>query len=166
MKTTDDILKFLDKSTCSESLVVIGLGNPDRADDGIGIELVSRLRAHFPEQVFLETEQSVESLVSRFLDKEEIDTIVFVDASDFGGVPGEVKFFKAEDTERFVPAISTHKVPITILMRLIQEKGKIPILLGVQPVSVEFFRKMSSPVKSTLCMIERAFILFLTRGKK
>jgi hydrogenase maturation protease len=147
--------KLLQSISKSESIVVIGLGNPDRADDGLGIMLSEKLQREYPERVFSERQRSVEGIVIELLENKAIDTFIFVDATDFGGDPGEIRLFSAEDSERFMPAFSTHKVPISLLMDLIVQHGKKSVLLGVQPGSVELLGEMSQDVIQTMKALEK-----------
>lgn len=166
MKESDNILKFLKESTIPHSVVIVGLGNLDRADDGLGIALAVRLRDRYPGHVFSEKEKSVEGMVLELLERKDIRVFLFVDATDFGGKPGEVRLFDVEDAERFVPSFSTHKVPISFLMELVKQYGKKPVLLGVQPECLEFLGDMSSSVKTTLGWLEKNLIRFFDERNK
>ena len=149
---------------CIESLpgavIIIGMGNRDRADDGVGLELAKRLKKKYPNRVFSEEDKSVEGIVFEQIERKDMETILFIDATDFGGNPGDVKCFKAEDAQRFVPAISTHKVPITLLMEVVQQHGRKPLLLGIQPESLDFLGSMSPSMMKTLHDLEETFIRF------
>jgi hydrogenase 3 maturation protease len=133
-----------------ESLIVIGLGNTDRADDGVGIQIVTHLKIHFPEEVFLETEQSVEGLVLDCLEKKSVRSVLFIDAVDFNGKPGQVQIFTADDIEKLTPFMTTHKVPIGFLMGLIQKAGKQPFLLGIQPKSLIWLGDITEEVHKVI----------------
>lgn len=163
MVTEKDIFSFLETVAGPDTLALIGMGNPDRADDGFGIELARRLKVHFPDQVFSEQEKSVEGIVLDLLGCERFDVFLLIDATDFGGEPGEVQFFSVEDAKRFVPAFSTHKVPITLLMEMVRQHGKKSFLLGLQPESLEFFGEMSPIVIDVLNDLEKVFHTFLGR---
>ena len=139
----------------SERTVVIGMGNPDRADDGAGIEIVSHWKARLKERAFLDTETSVETVVFDGLADAEAEVFLFVDAADFGGRPGEFRLFGVKDTAEFHPAISTHKVPIDLLMGVIASKGRRAFLLGIQPESVELFGGMTEEVAKAVEILER-----------
>lgn len=146
-------------------MVVIGLGNSDRADDGVGLVLVSKLQDCFPDCTFLETEHTLETLVLELIDREDIQTILFVDAAHFGGKPGDIRFFHTEDVERFIPMLSTHKVPISLLMHLIRDRGKNPVLLGVEPKSVTLFGSMSAEIQNTMNRLEMLIKGCLLKGR-
>lgn len=156
MKTYDKLIQLFDDSVFSKSIVVIGLGNMDRADDSVGLVLTSKLQVDYPERVFLETKHSLETLVSGLIDREDVQTILFIDATRFGGEPGDIRFFYVEDIERFVPALSTHKIPMSLLMGLIRDHGKTPVLLGIEPKSIELFGTMSPEIENVINQLERA----------
>ncbi|MCD6117221.1 hydrogenase maturation protease [bacterium] len=127
-----------------ESVVIVGLGNRDRSDDGIGIKAAEALKQFSPERVFTEEEKSVESLVFDFIENKEIKAIIFIDAADLGGLPGETELFSASDIDKFVPTFSTHKVPITVLMNIIAKRGMDPYFIGIQPETLKFMGSISS----------------------
>ena len=153
-KDLEPVFEFLLK----ESVAVIGLGNPDRADDGVGIVLASILKTHFPDRIFLETERHVEQLVLDLIENPNIKTILFVDAVDFGGPGGTIKQFGVEESRRFMPSVSTHRVPIGFLMHLLTQEGKIAYLIGVQPESLELMGEMSPSVEKTVSKIAKGII--------
>lgn len=150
MNNFGEIQKKLDDLIHNKSPALIGLGNADRADDAFGLELVRRLKVNFPDCVFSESESSVEGIVYDFLESEKFDLIIFVDAVNFKGFQGELRIFDINDIDKFVSPISTHKVPMSLLMGLIQEHKKNSFLLGIQPGSVNFLKKMTPGVISSL----------------
>lgn len=149
-ESCDTIIERLKQLGPVESIALVGMGNPDRGDDIFGIQLAEDLKAHAPDRIFSERERSLEGIVFGLIEREDIRAIVFIDAADFGEQPGVMHWFTSEDAERFVPAISTHKVPITLLMDLIVKRGKEPILIGLQPESLTFLGEMSITVKIVL----------------
>lgn len=158
VKSNDSILNALIGCLCNKSTALIGLGNPDRADDAVGILLAAKCRTIFPDRVFLETETSVEGVVLRILDDPSIGLVWFVDAAAFGGSAGEIRKFEVRDADQFVPAISTHKVPMTLLMNLLAQHGKTAFLLGIQPGVLDFMGKMSDSVNKVISDTERVLL--------
>jgi len=65
--------------------------------------------------------------------------------------PGDVALMNAEDVER---SVSTHKVPLSVLMGLIRKEGKETFLIGVQPKSVELGDGLSKIAQTALSNIE------------
>jgi hydrogenase maturation protease len=162
MSDEEALLNRLSQLVEPESLSIIGLGNSDRADDGAGIQIVTKLKARFFERVFLETEQGVEGLVFDCLENQSIKSVLFIDAVNFQGRAGEIRLFTIHDAGQFVPAISTHKVPLTMLMELIEKHHKNPFLIGIQPKSIELFGKMSSEVAKAVQALDKLLIDFLS----
>ena len=162
MSDEAELLNRLSQLIEPESLAIIGLGNPDRADDGAGIEIVTKLKTRFSERVFLETEQGVEGLVFNCLENRFIKSILFIDAVDFKELPGQVRLFTIHDAAKFIPAVSTHKVPLTILMELIGKHNKNPFLIGIQPKSIELLGEMSSEITEAVQALEELLTEFLS----
>ena len=152
IKTVQEIITRLRKSTRYDSLAVVGLGNRDRADDGFGLQIVSLLKGRFPHRVYSEEERSIEGVVLNLAEREEIQSILFLDAASFSGEPGEIRLFSEEEVRHFVPALTTHKVPMTILVDWIIRAGKMPLLLGIQPECLSFMARMSSKVEK-ICQV-------------
>jgi hydrogenase 3 maturation protease len=138
----------------SEKTLVIGIGNTDRADDGAGIKIVDSWKARLKKRAFLEPETPAEIVVSDHLADPLVDALVFVDAADFGGKPGEVRLFGSEDADGMPIPASTHKIPLGLLFGLIRQKGKAAYLLGIQPKSLEWIGEMSEEVRETVKRFE------------
>ena len=151
-------MKKIVASKGSGSVAFIGLGNADRADDGFGLDLAGRLKDRWPGLVFSEEERAVEGIVFDLIERSDVEGVVFVDAVNFGGEPGELHLFGSGDAERIEPSFSTHKVPITLLMGLLVEKEKEPFLLGVQPGSLELMGSMTPHVQRSLDTLEQAIV--------
>ena len=150
----EKILNTLTDLIASPSTMIIGIGNTDRGDDGVGLILAEKIKARFPKRAFLESEKSVEGWVLNSIENSDFKSILFIDATSFGGQPGEIKLFTSEDIQHFQFDISTHKVPISLLMEMIVQKGKDPYLLGIQPGNVEFMGEMSLPVQEVIIIFQ------------
>lgn len=154
-----EIRKKIREILFSDTSIVIGIGNPDRADDGAGIFVVEYWRKKAPSSrkvcFFLDTECAIESPVMVHLDDPRIQTFLFVDTSDFGGESGEILLLSEQEIEKIVSPLSTHKVPLDFLFSLIRLKNKKAFLLGIQPASLEFFGTMSPVVQNTVKMLKR-----------
>ena len=161
MKAYESVLEKLRDTLSLGPFVLVGLGNADRADDGFGLELARRLKGRFPDRVFSEEERSIEGVVLDLVEREDIATVLFVDAVDFGDSPGELSVFDASDVEKFVPSFSTHKVPIALLMGMLIRRGKKPLLLGFQPVSLDVLGEMSPVATKVLDVLEEGLDGFL-----
>jgi hydrogenase 3 maturation protease len=134
----------------SDRTLAFGLGNIDRADDGAGVLIVRQWKARLKERAFFEPDAAVETVVLERSDDALVETFLFVDAADFGGEPGEFRLFGPEDSGRVLPALSTHKVPMDLLMGIVASKGRRPVLLGIQPGSLEPFGRITEKAEGTI----------------
>lgn len=140
---------------------VIGLGNPLRCDDGIGIILLERLK-HKKNQLPKNVEyvdggtggMKLLHSLSRF------DTALLLDAVDFKGNPGESRVFTLEDIKSLKPAmrLSTHDPDFVNVLQLSKELHELPQTLrifGVQPYDVSQGTGLSQNVTQHLDDLQR-----------
>jgi hydrogenase maturation protease len=118
-------------------VLVIGVGNPLRHDDGAGLEVARALRRRAPAArvEVCEHEGETLGLLVRF---EDADAVVIVDAVRSGAAPGSVR--RVEATGEPVPAelrssSSTHAVGLAEAIELARALGRLPervILYGLE----------------------------------
>lgn len=128
--------------------VFIGIGNPDRSDDGVGIKLALELRKKGARDVILEPEiQEDEALWKDYADR----PFVFLDAVDIQEESGKVSLLSmnhvlnnAALSHRFLPIVSG-------LMSYKQLKNSY--MLGIQPQSIEKGEQISAPVLKAMNLV-------------
>ncbi len=82
---------------------------------------------------------------------EGFDHLIFLDAVEFGGVPGSVVFLNAEEMAARFPQISTHKISLGLLAKWAEARGSTRAwLLGVQPESLKPGASLTPTVQRTL----------------
>jgi hydrogenase 3 maturation protease len=92
------------------------------------------------------------------------DTVIFLDAVEFGGDPGAAVWLEADQMVVRCPQISTHKLSLGLLARLIEDGSRTRVrLLGVQPASLRVGTGLSAPVQTTLELLA-GWILDVARG--
>ncbi|HUW43137.1 MAG TPA: hydrogenase maturation protease [Thermoplasmata archaeon] len=128
----------------------VGLGNRDRGDDAAGLRFIDDLR-HLNPYYFFSEEQGLESIILEIIKNEDVENVVFVDACSLDGGPGEIALVQLDSIGE---TISTHKIPLSMLMALIQTEGKKAYLIGIQPESLEFETDISETVEKALERIE------------
>jgi hydrogenase maturation protease len=149
-----ETVRLIRELLMSDQTTAIGLGNPDRADDGAGIQIVLKWKARLKKRAFCENEISAEEAVMKGLEEPSVGTFLFVDAADFKGRPGEMRLFDSGEAGLIQSAFSTHKVPLDLLFGMITARGKKAFLLGIQPGSVEWLGEKSKPVRETIRRLE------------
>ncbi len=118
-------------------LAVLGIGNPLRGDDAVGIEILKALRRKVPENVKLfECEMVPENFLSE-LEMFKPSHVLMIDAAYFEAESGEARLIPPEK----IPgtALSTHAMPLSLFAEILRGnlKAKV-VLLGIQPEKVEF----------------------------
>lgn len=130
------------------AVAIVGVGNRGRGDDGAGPALIDKLQGRTGAPL-VEAEEVPESYLGEIVAC-EADTVLLVDAVDFGGRPGEVGLFSREDLPGR-PTFSTHRVPLRLVMEYLEaESGARVLLLGVQPQLLCFGRGLSAPVQGAV----------------
>ena len=123
-------------------VLILGIGNLLRADDGFGVRTVERLRRHyrFPERVkLLDGGTGGISLLPYV---READILVVFDAVDFGLPPATFGCIEDDEVPRFLGAkrTSLHQAGFQEVLSLARMLGDSPrhlLLVGVQPEEVE-----------------------------
>lgn len=150
-------------------VVLVGIGNRDRADDGVGpyiAEVVRRMaaRTRRPAPVTWEHGPCLVAAVSAGTLPEACvgkilacrpDTVLLVDAVEMGEGPGHVDLFREEEvTGR--SGWDAHSPPLSLLMRYVAwRSGARVLLLGIQPADLRFGMKMTPAVRQSARLVAR-----------
>jgi hydrogenase 3 maturation protease len=160
--------------SASRRIVVLGIGNPDRGDDGAGVAVARSLEKRpsviaarsRPEGRALkitlgrETPESVTGEIRSFAP----DLVILVDAAAGGRPPGAV--FLVPPERIAVEDVSTHRLPLGLLLRYLEEDiGTKTLVFAVQPGMNQSGRKLSAPVRAGVeSMAELLSSLFFPAG--
>lgn len=143
----------------AKRIVICGIGNENRADDAFGIAVVERLKGIIrnPDIVIINCGEVPESYTG-VIKRHKPDVVIFVDAVEFGGKPGEIVVADPEGT--LGASASTHSLPLRVLVQYLKTelKGTRFILIGCQPESTALFGEMSREIKKS---VEELTTLFL-----
>lgn len=82
------------KSHLKGKVLILGIGNTLRSDDGLGSILANRLKDKVPFKV-IDAGTTPENYLEKIV-KEKPESMIIIDAVDFGGVPGEFRLLQAE----------------------------------------------------------------------
>ena len=123
-------------------VVLMGVGNPMRGDDGVGVAIIQRLQERpITGVMLLNTETVPESYIGK-VESHEPTHVLLVDAANFGGHPGDTRLIDAQHIGG--QAVSTHSLPLTIFITYIEKSlGIRVLLLGIQPKNVAFGEEMT-----------------------
>jgi hydrogenase maturation protease len=137
-----------------QKIALVGIGNPDRGDDGAGVRLAEAIAARLgraaPLVRVLQAGTAPEHVLPA-LCSGDLDHVVFLDAVDFGGTPGEVALAGSSAMEAQHPQLSTHRLSLGLLARIIEDRGRTRAwLLGIQPGAVRPGEGLGPAVRTTV----------------
>ncbi len=124
-----------------------------RGDDAAGPEVVRRVGETFPECCLDcgEVPQNYLGLIKQ----RSPDLLLFVDAVDFGGHPGETRLCDWSSLRLY--GWDTHRFPLRALADyLAQDAGVQVRLLGIQPASILLGSQMTQAVAAAVEQASRA----------
>jgi hydrogenase maturation protease len=148
-------------------VLVIGLGNPIMADDGLGVAALDRLRQGWslPESVRLVDGGTWGMNLLPLI--EEADRVVFLDAIDAGRPAGALLRLEREELPRlFGLKLSPHQIDLREVLALAELRGTLPsdlVAIGLQPGRVEMASGLSPELESRLDELLTAVVEQLER---
>ena len=135
---------------------VIGIGNPLRRDDGIGIVLLEKLIER-KDELSSNTElidggtggMNLLHLLARF------DIAIILDAVNFDGHPGELRLFTLGEvrSKKISLNISTHESDFLKVIQLSKELEEQPdelFIFGIQPKDTSFGKGLSPELQRNI----------------
>jgi hydrogenase maturation protease len=141
-------LKTQIQNALNGRVVIVGVGNTDLGDDGFGVRMAEELEQNGVSGVIV-ADTTPERWVGRILDG-EAQHVVLLDAVETQGVPGSAMFVGAAEMKSLYPQISTHKMALSSLARLIETMSGARVwLLGVKPQTLRG-NALSETVKTSL----------------
>lgn len=139
-------------------VVILGVGNPLKGDDGFGPELVKRLKGKVSAEL-IDGGTAPENYLE-VIAKVKPDTITVIDAVHFNGSPGELKLLISKDI--LSAGLSTHSLSPKVLMDFLSQRCSADIfILAVQPGSIEFGAGLSPEVAKAAKEMEELLVEIL-----
>jgi hydrogenase 3 maturation protease len=136
------------KSVLSPLTVLVGVGNLLRGDDAFGPLFIQEILTRGYDLKVLDAGTSPENHVSRIAQLKP-SRVVLVDTVHFEAEPGTFKLFRG--SELGIASLTTHGLPLSVLMDEIQNRTGAPVLLlGVQPDRLTMGEALSPPVQAAL----------------
>jgi hydrogenase maturation protease HycI len=133
----------------AEKVVIVGVGNPFRKDDFVGVEIVRKLDDKVSKSVYLiEAETIPESYMQKIIDFKPTH-ILLIDAGIIKKKPGTSIFVDPTQLIRKT-SVSTHTLPLRIFCDYLTKTTKAKIaLLIIQPQNTMFGEGVSPTLQQT-----------------
>jgi hydrogenase maturation protease len=131
-------------------VLVLGIGNPLRSDDGVGIHVIEALRdENLGHKIDIKEGISGLDILGAIAGYEKI---IMIDAIKSGGEPGTIYKLSVGDlhAQQTLHAFSTHDVDIPMMLKLGKDlyPGKIPedfVIIAVEAEDIETFSETCTP---------------------
>lgn len=137
-------------SRMTGKVAIVGVGDHERADDGVG-PLIARLLSDSGLESVIDSGASPELDTWRLRNLMP-DTVLFIDAVDFGGSPGDVAILAPNELRS--SGFDTHRAPLKLTMQYLEtDLGCRCTLLAVQPGDVRRGAPMCGEVRRSAELI-------------
>lgn len=127
------------------------IGNREGGDDSVGPYIADELKKIHNQDLFvIDCENIPENYTSEVKNKKP-DCLIIIDAVEMGLKPGEIRIVPKEKIGTM--HISTHGIPISVLINYLEKYVKKIIFIGIQPKKLS--GKMTKIVKTNAgCLIK------------
>ncbi len=131
-------------------VIILGMGNELRGDDGIGPMVIKSLKKEIrdPDVEIIDCGVVPENFLSK-IESFKPGKVIIIDAIDANKKPGTVHIIKELSNNQL--ALSTHRVPLSIMVEYLKKNAKVEVvLIGVQVKNTEFGSEMSNEVRAAV----------------
>ena len=144
------------KTKLKGTVVILGIGNTLKCDDGAGAILASRLKGKVPFIVY-DVSTGLENYLGKVI-RDSPQTIVLIDAADIGCQAGGFKMLDGHEVKTN-NLFFTHNASIALTIDYFQEHLKVDIVaLLIQPKTIAFGDTLSAEVEQTITSLEQWFL--------
>lgn len=129
------------------SIVIVGIGNTLKGDDGAGPLVCEQLREKVCVEI-IDAGTVPENYIQKIIKKAPQNLLV-TDAIDFGAPAGTIKIFKPEQLDSFV--LSTHTLSPRLFVDLVCKEIKVDVnFIGIQPAQMQLGQPLSEQVSEAI----------------
>lgn len=145
-------------------LVIAGVGNSLRSDDGLGVEVVTRLAGEVPQNTLVVDCGTVPESYLGPIRRFQPSHILIIDAADIESHPGSARLVLPEQIDGLT--LSTHNLPMNVLSDYLKEQTRARIaFLVIQPKNTEFGEGLSAEVEDAVKQVSELIRVLLAKGQ-
>jgi len=131
-------------------VMILGVGNTLRGDDGAGPYLVKQLEGQI-DATLIDCGEVPENFLGK-ITAIQPSSILIIDAADLGMSPGAVAIFEEDNLGGI--SWSTHHASLKLFIKCVKaDTGCNVLVMGIQPKLTEFGSKISDEVKETVDLL-------------
>jgi hydrogenase 3 maturation protease len=146
----------------SGKVMIMGVGNTLRGDDGAGPYLINQLETQV-NAALLDCGEVPENFLGKIAEIHP-DHIIIIDAVDLRADPGVVAIL--DDGEFVSTGWSTHHASLKLFIDCLKaDTGSNVLVIGIQPKSTDFGSEMSAEVKETTTLLQQIILKALGSGQ-
>lgn len=129
-----------------EKLLILGVGNELKRDDGVGPFIVDNLDEK--DNVICINAKTVPENFTGKIRKEQPSHVIIVDACLMGGEAGDIKIVDKDDFVNI--GISTHSMSLSYFVKYLERDNDFKIIfVGIEPETMEWGEKPTENVEKT-----------------
>jgi hydrogenase 3 maturation protease len=125
--------------------LVMCIGNIDGGDDSVGPYVAKKLKSDQSDNIGIIDCGTIPENYTSVVKRENPKNLIIIDAVEMGLSPGEIRIVPREKIG--VMTISTHGIPISVLIGYLERYVKKIIIIGIQPKAMS--GKITSSVKKS-----------------
>jgi hydrogenase 3 maturation protease len=145
--------EFLE-TLCGSNVLILGVGNVLKADDAAGPLVCERLSGKISAKV-IDAGKAPENHIRPIL-KAAPNTLLIVDAVDFGGQPGQMRLLGPEQIRK--SGLSTHALSLHLFIDVLRREGDMDVhLIGIQAGHTRLGDPLSPAVERAIAMLVDTF---------
>jgi len=143
-------------------VMILGVGNTLRGDDGVGPYLVKQLEGQV-DATLLDCGEVPENFLGKITEIQP-DNIIIIDAVNLGADPGAVAIL--HENELAGASWSTHHASIKLFLKCLKSDTRSNVLIiGIQPKSTDYGTEISAEVRKTINLLQKIIIKALGIAK-
>jgi hydrogenase 3 maturation protease len=161
MGTKEQLFEQLNKLRGSKT-VIVGIGSTLKGNDGAGPLVCEQLAGKVCANV-IDAGTVPENYIQPII-KKAPQSLLIIDAVDFGASAGTIKVFKPERLNSFV--FSTHTLSPHLFIDMIRQSIDVDVyFIGIQPVQTQLGQSVSAPVNQAVQQLVNTLAEIFPPGK-
>ena len=133
-----------------KKLIILGVGNELKSDDGIGPFIINKLIEENIQKdnlLFINAETVPENFTGK-IRKEKPSHVIIVDACLMGSNPGEMKIVDKDDFKNI--GISTHSMSLSYFVKYLEKDTDFKVIfVGIEPETMDWGENPTPNVEKT-----------------